>query len=136
MKNQRNFQTKSYLSLILISLLFLFSCTKVEEEYIPSTYTFKYSVNDYAGLSIDITLFEFNNLGEKIGTNSINNCKNGTMKTFTANKMAEKVKIFYILRTGTVSSTGKWVQQVFYLNKSDKATIEMTNNSIVGSNEP
>lgn len=130
--------TKNLIQAILITLTLMlcFSCTKVEEEDLPTTYTFTYIANDIAGLTVDITLFEYNTIGEKIGVNTLSNCKGGTMRTFTASKIAEKVKIFYILSSATAPSSAKWVQQVFYLNKSDNTPIEMSATTIVGPNEP
>ena len=113
-----------FMLLFATVLIFTTSCSK-DDEVLETTYTFVYNVpTPYFDASV--ILFEYNNVGDKISNNSIE-CENGYSKTFVASQNAEKIK---------VNVDGKWVQQVFFLNKGGNLVIELNGNSIIGKEEP
>lgn len=98
------------------------SCSKEDS---LSTYTFKFNAPTILG-ETSVILFEYNDSGDKIKSNSIE-CEKGYSQTFTANEESEKVKVYI---------DGKWVQQVFQLKKGSDTKIEITGETLIGKMEP
>lgn len=120
----------------IIGIIFS-GCKKDDEpkKELPTTYTFKYNVNSISGITTDIVLFEYNDASERIGQNSINNIKKGNTKTFTANNKSIKVKV-HVSASSSSSSKKWWVQTVYYLNKGENNSIEVGDDTMVGTYEP
>ncbi|MDY3979929.1 MAG: hypothetical protein SOZ00_07900 [Tidjanibacter sp.] len=123
---------KTIFIIYALLLCALVSCSKEER---VTTYTFKYNVYDISGVVVNITLFEYNDIGEKIGTNSIINCTYGTTKLFTAKHNAVKVKVYMNVTAGS-SEIYKWVQQVYYLEADTNLDIDIENDTMIGGSEP
>jgi hypothetical protein len=124
------------LPILLFSIFVLNSCSKDDTENLSTTsYTLKYTIPNFTGITTSILFFEYNSSGEKIGTNAVDNCVTGTTKTFVANSMTVKVKAYFTMET-VVSSDSKWIQQVYYLNKGKNTTITISGETMIGSNEP
>lgn len=125
---------------LLFSLVFaafaLSSCSS-EDEPVISTYTVKYEVQDFSGIEVSLVLFEYNTLGEKIKTEDLDNCRNGMVKKFTADKNAVKVKALLTMEAPSISeSDTKWIQQVYYLNIGSNADIRILGTTRTGNYEP
>ena len=127
---------KKYLFLLIFALPFVFSSCSKNDDPKETTYTFSYNLPGYESVSTNITIFEYNQAGEKIANNSFDIPSSGIYsKKFTANSMAEKVKVYVVMKAGTVTSN-RWVQQVFYLTTGSNTDIEMTGSTKVGTSEP
>lgn len=130
---------KKFLLFLLMFLpLVLVSCGSDDEpDY--STYTLNYKLVDESNLVlVDVTLFEYNDAGEKVATNSVNDIKTGASRKFTANSRATKVKV-YIKMYSSISSVSpryRWVQQVYYLESGRNVNIDITGDTMLGNYEP
>lgn len=122
----------------LMMLVFAFcSCSKEEPE-LPQTntqYTVNFLTTPPKGFTINLTLFEYNSSGEKIGQNHLKNCTYGVSEQFTASPKSEKVKV-YMVSEFNGQSFPAWVQQVYYLNKGNNTDININGEIRVGSTEP
>ncbi len=108
------------------------SCTKEGAD--ESKYTF---THNFEGLtSCDIILFEYTESGDKVNSNSIDDCEKGKTYTFTATPQAVKVKVYAKYSTIFSSNTSKWVQQVYYLTKGGTTDIKVDGETIIGNKEP
>ncbi len=121
------------------------SCSKdgPEKATPQTTYTVVYNISDISTSSIsvttDVTLFEYNEAGEKIGNNSMKSVHTGTTKTFTASKNAVKVKVYIDVEMSNGTSTSsmkKWVQQVYYLEEGADIKIQLEDSTMIGNYEP
>lgn len=137
---------KKFLSMtLLLTAMFLtFSaCSsdddeKQEEEKVQdTTYTFSFTADDPSaqGITTNITLFEYNEKGERIAQNHVNDCRKGRKENFKANEKSQKVKV-YITNTKGSQSVYQWVQQVYYLEKGKNVSVAVTGESRIGKNEP
>lgn len=134
---------KKFLSMtLLLTAMFLTfsSCSKDDEEkkeeVQDTTYTFTYTAdNPPQGISCNITLFEYNEKGERVAQNHVKNCRNGTSEGFVANRNSQKVKVYLVATNGT-QSVANWVQQVYYLEKGKNAEVSVTGESMIGKTEP
>ena len=107
-----------------------------KEKVQDTTYTFSYTANDPPkGFTTNITLFEYNEKGEQIVQNHVNNCKKGRSEKFTANTDSRKIKVYLVVTNGT-QSVYNWVQQVYYLEKEKNIDVSVTGESRVGTKEP
>ena len=118
----------------LIVLLALCSCTPEEDE-VKSTYTLKYELPDYTGITSDLVLAEYNTQGERIESKSIENVHNGSTFKYDANKNTVRVKV-YITLTSAVRSTSLWVQQIYYLDLGKNKDIQITGTTYCATTEP
>ena len=116
-----------------------YACSKDDDEkekVQDTTYTFSYTANDPPkGFTTNITLFEYNEKGEQIVQNHVNNCKKGRSEKFTANTDSRKIKVYLVVTNGT-QSVYNWVQQVYYLEKEKNIDVSVTGESRVGTKEP
>ena len=135
--NKRVFRSPLYALLTILSVVALSSCKKddnVEKEKV-STYTFKYNADNTTGVTVDVIIFEYNDIGEIVGQQSFDNCVKGFKRDFTANSRSTKVKVRLTMSVGS-SSIVRWISQVFYLDIGKNIIIETNNNTIVGAKEP
>ncbi len=135
---------KKFLSMtLLFTAMFLtFSACSSDddekkEEVVDTTYTFTFTADDPSamGITTDITLFEYNDKGERIAQNHVKNCRKGHKENFKANERAQKVKV-YITNTKGSQSIYQWVQQVYYLEKGKNVEVAVTGQSRIGTTEP
>lgn len=123
---------KRHLLLFLLASVLLFAgCTK-EQEPQPK----KYSVTNNVtyGYSTTLTIFECNEVGDKI-KNVSEKFSDGETKTYTAEDNAVKIKI-YVKAESIFGDVKGWVQQVYYLQEGSTKSIVVDDNTIVGSYEP
>lgn len=118
----------------------LASCEKVPAPTPDTTYTINMlmSVKADAAVQIDLTAFEYNAAGEKIGNNTMERAVKGSSKKFTAGKNTVKVKIY--VKMYAVNGSGvanyQWVQQVYYLEKGKDNIIDIKDDTRIGKSEP
>lgn len=129
-----------YLLFAFIAITFSFclsSCGSDDDENeIVTKYTVK--LNDQGSNSIvnvNLTIFEYNELGEKIGSQVWDKAEAGVSREFIANPMCVKVKIYIKLSAGS-SSSSSWVQQVYYLKQGGSTNITIEGSTKTGSKEP
>ena len=122
-------------TLLVVALCTTTVFTSCRNDDDDTTYTFIYSVDDVAGLIVDVTLLEYNDNEVIVGQHTIDNLRSGFRQNFTANSRATKVKVRFNWRVGT-TNTVRWVQQVFYLEAGRNINIEITGNTLVGPSEP
>lgn len=131
-------QKKLLLFLLMFLPFFLVSCGSDDEpDY--STYTLNYNLGEESSLVlVDVTLFEYNDAGEKVATNSIPDIKKGASRKFTASARAAKVKVYLKMYSNISTVTPKylWVQQVYYLEKGRNVNIDITGSTMTGNYEP
>lgn len=130
---------KQLLLLFLLFLPIVFVSCGSDDEPDYSTYTLNYNLGEESSLIlVDLTLFEYNDAGEIVATNSISEIKNGTSRKFTANSRATKVKVYIKLYSSvsTVTPSYNWVQQVFYLENGRNVNIDITGSTMTGKYEP
>lgn len=113
------------LILLCVACVLTFSSCSKDDENKESTYTLIYNSPTPWGEE-SVILFEYNSVGDKIKNNSIE-CEKGYTETFTASPNTEKVKVY---------ADGKWIQQVFFLQKGGNIVIEVNGSSIIGNEEP
>ena len=101
----------------------------------PTTYTLIYELDGSSSVTVDLILFEYNDLGETIQNYPMKDAQYGDTKEFIAHDNTTKVKVYVKVSSGVVTST-RLVQQVFYLKKNGNTDILLTNETIVGSEEP
>lgn len=108
-----------------------------KEEVKDTTYTFSFTADDPSsqGITTDITLFEFNDKGERVDQKHVTNCRKGYRETFKANSRSQKVKV-YITNSNGSQSVYRWVQQVYYLEKGKNVAVAVTGDTRVGTTEP
>lgn len=111
-----------FMLLCATMILSLSSCSKEDG---LTTYTFEFNAPTLFS-EVSVVLFEYNNSGYKINSNSIK-CKKGYSQTFTAANGAEKVKVYI---------DGNWVQQVFTLENGGNTSIKITGETLIGKKEP
>ena len=121
-------------------LTFLSSCQEKIEEPKPTTYTVKMllsNVSSTSALKVDLTAFEYNEEGEKIASNSMDEVCTGDSKTFTANKRTVKVKLYLKMYSNLSTSTkSRWIQQVFYLEPESNIDVVLKDDTMIGPDEP
>ena len=131
---------KAFYLLVLLVLPFTFiSCGSDDDEPDFTTYTINYNVDAESGsILIDVTLFEYNDAGEKVATNTITDIKKGTSRKFNASSIASKVKVYLKMYASSNSSFTKycWVQQVYYLENGKNISIDITGETMTGNKEP
>ena len=133
---------KKFFSITLLltaMFLTLSACSSDDDEEIEiadTIYMFTYTgENPPDGVYLNVTLFEYNELGEKIAQNHFNRCRKGYYHGYIANKNSLKVKV-YLETTNGSKSDANWVQQVFYLEKGNRIEITVTGESRIGKTEP
>ena len=115
--------------------LSLSSCSD-DDEVKETTYTLNYLANDPPeGVEFNLTLFEYNDIDERVGQNNIDDVRKGYSETFVAGKNSKKVKVYITTKYNSVSDY-TWVQQVFYLELSSNIDINLTNDIRINKNEP
>ena len=119
------------------------SCGKEtpEEPAKPTTYTVTMAMSNVTSTSephYDLTAFEYNESGEKVANNALNQAVRGSTKTFTANSHAVKVKLYIKMYSDNSAITPQylWVQQVFYLEEGNNIEITVEDHTKVGKSEP
>lgn len=101
----------------------LISCEKTPAPKPETTYTVKTAISSATSTSevkIDLTAYEYNEAGEKMGYNTLYKTTASESKTFTANERSVKVKVqmkMYSETTTAVAPVYRWIQQVFYLEE-------------------
>lgn len=122
---------KRILFLLAMLPIFVFTACSSDDEPITTSYTITWDMSEHELVTTDIIAFEYSADGDKIANNKMENCKNGTRKSFKANEKAEKVKIYI-----TMNSKSSWVQNVFYLEKGKNLDIVISGDVLIGSKEP
>lgn len=115
--------------LLGISLIFS-SCNKEEKE---SQKIYIITVKGLGRIEFEktnLTICEYNDLGNLVGVQSWNGIKKGDNKGFIPNVEATKLKIYT-----SVKSQRLWVLQVFYL-KDDILNIVLDENTLISEKEP
>lgn len=102
------------ISAFIITIAILSSCSKEEEKY----YTIYYDIISGYKCDVDMTIYEYNEKGEKINSHIWNNVEGEEEMTFTASSKAVKVKI-HLDMVYTKERIKQWVQQVYYLEKNN-----------------
>lgn len=124
---------KAIIVVMAIVMPFVFtSCSKDDAD--DAKYVFKYTAEDSGTVDITITLFEYTDEKESVGMYTFE-AYNGLVEEFTAKPNAGKVKV-YIRMTGGSTNLYRWVQQVYYLHRGGSIDIEITDKTMLGSNEP
>ena len=117
------------------------SCSS-DDDISGSTYTVKFDLRHDESTQMNMTCYEYNELGEPVGNNTINNIQEGTSQTFTANNDVEKVKVYFNIYYWNINYNGDWayknvwVKQVFYLKKNKDTVISITDETKFTSKEP
>ena len=105
------------------------SCGSDDDDDNPTSYTLKWNFKTYA---IDnVRLFEYSQSGDKLNNHKIENLTTNGSYKFIATGNAAKVKVYF-----EISSSPRWVQQVFYLDKGSNIDIVVEDNTTVGRSEP
>lgn len=125
--------------LAAFAALTLCSCQEIIQPK-PTTYTVKMmlsGVSSSSAAKIDLTAFEYNEAGEKIANNSMDEVVTGDTKTFTANSRSVKVKLYVKMYSNSSSTTkSRWVQQVFYLEPESNIDVVLKDDTMIGPDEP
>ncbi len=130
---------KALFTFLMLALMpLLSSCPKGYKPEKSTTYSVNYNVTHVSGVKLNLTFFEYNDIEEKVGNNSMNDVATGSSMTFTANGRATKVKVYvkYYLDSDPSKTSYRWVQQVFYLNQGSNINIDINDSTIIGNNEP
>ncbi len=98
-------------------------------QQVITEYTFIYDSD--VEVEIDVYLFEYNEISERIYNYTINNPEKDVPYTYTAQDNAVKVKVYL-----SYLGFNRWVQQVYYLVEGENFDIVLTDNTIVGNFEP
>lgn len=140
--NETSFMKKFLSITLLLTAMFLtFSaCSndddEIKQETKDTTYTFTYTAdNPPQGITANITLFEYNDKGERVSQNAVNNVRKGHSQNFKANVNAQKVKVYLVATNGS-QSEANWVQQVYYLEKGKNVEVAVTGSMRIGKTEP
>lgn len=122
----------------MIALTLMVSCEKSEPAKPDTTYTVTMALTPSSAVHYDLTAYEYNEAGEKVANNALNKAVKGSMKTFTANSRAVKVKLYIKMYADNSAVTPQylWVQQVFYLEEGRDIEIKVEENTKVGKTEP
>lgn len=126
------------LTIVALTICFSFSsCSKDDDDDTEVRYIVKIddSIGSTSVINVDLTMFEYNNNGEKINSQVWKAVKSGESKEFIADPSTVKVKVYLTLSSALTSSSSKWVQKVYYLNKGT-TIISIEENSLLGYNEP
>lgn len=128
---------KKILFLLAMLPMFVFMACSDDDDEKQATYTLKYDMSGSSSsmVNVSVWLFEYNDNDEVVGTNTVNDIPETYTETFNANPLSVKVKAQYRLSGGSLSSN-RWVQQVFYLNKSGNVDINIDGETVVGTKEP
>lgn len=118
------------LAIALSMIAMTTSCTKD-----PVVKAKKYSFQTELNWSIKAYLFEYNDAGDKINSQTVEKAEVGQVYPFTAHEDATKVKC-YIKYTILGKSESKWVQQVFMLKEGSTVAIDVNGDTIIGNKEP
>ena len=122
---------KRILMLLCLAATVVFnSCSK------ETTYTIVDNTSGFSSFTeYSILACEYDNSGSIVFTNKLDWPEKGKSYVYTANDYAEKIKVRIQAKIGT-NSFNRWVQQVFYLEKGKNITISISDDTIVGTNEP
>lgn len=130
-----------YLILGIAALVSFSSCSEKLEPEKLTQYRLSLNISSITPTSAvkwDVTVYEYNEAGEKVANNSISKAVFGSNQTFTANSRAVKVKV-YIKMYGentTVAPQYLWVQQVYYLEEGECIELSIDDHTKVGNKEP
>lgn len=117
---------------LLFALLALVACSKSSTE--NKSYTIEYNVSYDAVISTKLTIFEYNDIGEKVGYHEWSEPIVGSSQKFSANLQTSKIKIYVKMQT-KYKTFYYWVQQVFYMKGSD-TRIVLAGTTVLGPDEP
>ena len=114
-------------SLLLVVLAF--SSCKKEEQPKDKMYRLNWNVSASTDAgTYTVFLHEYNSISEAIKQNTCN-VSSGASSLYIADPNAVKVKVY-------LQDFGKWVQQVFYLSEDNVTEITITDNTIIGPDQP
>ena len=123
-------------AVMAIAAISLTGCDKGDDHQPKETsYTIHCDLSGGAYVTNNLILFEYNANGERIQNNPIDDIQSGDSRRFVAHEMAEKIKVYIEMET-SVSSSVRWVQQVYYLTKHSNIDIYLTGETIIGNQEP
>ena len=126
------------LTIVALTICFSFSsCSKDDDDDTEVRYIVKIddSIGSTSVINVDLTMFEYNNNGEKINSQVWKAVKGGESKEFIANPTTVKVKVYLTLSSSLTSPSSKWAQKVYYLNEGT-TIISIEGTTILGYNEP
>lgn len=138
---------KKFVLMICAALLIGGGCSKTPPANEETTYSIQSLLNtsslsqSYPGstITIDILAREYNDAGECVDIETIDDIQYADRHLITANKLSKKVTIRVSTEmeyNGKTASVDKWIQQVFYLEEDDNTEVVITDETIVGNNEP
>lgn len=121
------------LVLLFTSIISYTSCEKKEPE---SSKPYVVTFNATEGYKMTAYIFEYNNQGDKINNHVIEKVKEGESYFYNSQKETIKIKIYYEVES-FAGDYNKWIQQVYYLNDTDKTTgIIINKGTTTGNFEP
>jgi len=118
-----------FLALVTAFTLLPLSCTKYDAPDIqPGTTSYTFTIYDS---DFKVYLYEYNEIGEMIHSNIINNAEKEVPYSYAAQDSAVKVKV----RLNYLTANW-WVQQVYYLDEGENIDIAIIGSTLVGDYEP
>lgn len=124
------------IAILILSISILSSCSK--------NYSFNYNIEDKSGVTVEVTLFEYNKDGEKIANHHFVAHK-GLLKTFKAKSETEKVKVLINFSTEENPQSAsdylqnnieRWCAQVYYLKRGKTVNIIIDETTFSLGQEP
>lgn len=120
--------------LAMLPMVIFTSCS--DDDDVQTTYTLKYNVESTSSrIETSVWLYEYNEIGEVVKTNTVDDITENYTETFNANENAVKVKAQVRMSGGGIE-TNRWVQTVFYLETGGSTDISINDKTIVGIKEP
>jgi hypothetical protein len=124
-----------FLALVTALTLLPSSCTKYDAPDIqppppPPAGTTSYTFTIYDS-DFKVYLYEYNEIGEMIHSNIIDNAEKDVPYTYAAQDNAVKIKV----RLNYLTAYW-WVQQVYYLDEGENIDIAIIGSTLVGDYEP
>lgn len=138
---------RKFILAIFAALLIGGGCSKTPPVTGETTYSIQSLLNtsnlsqSYPGstITIDILAREYNDAGECVNIETIDDIQYADRHLITANKLSKKVTIRVSTEmeyNGKTASVDKWIQQVFYLEEEGNTEVVITDETIVGNYEP
>ncbi|MDR0437007.1 MAG: hypothetical protein LBH22_01755 [Bacteroidales bacterium] len=130
--------------LLLLFILFSFSCKKEPAVEKDTTYTFlDSSVYEESVLEAEYIFYEYDKYGNFTTRSFLTYKKipefSDRSRTFTVNPNITHIKIFRKLSSFTISLPGgkeAWISEIFYLTKGSHKNITVNRNTMTQSTEP